>query len=242
MANSNRSKGNPIRPLVALRAVRKLFRNPKDTALVFEVIRALSGNSLSRTARRFARTPEGARILSEQRSLLTTLLDRDALAAMPEGSLGRVYLAFCIKEGITADGLVEASTVDHPAQQRVDERTALVGMRIRDMHDLWHVVTGYQTDLLGEASLLAFSVPQIRNPGVAFIVAAAMLASGRKGAQGRRTIGAAFVRGLRAQWLVIADWEQLLRSPLEDVRQQLGLGETPDYTRVYQDEPVATAA
>jgi ubiquinone biosynthesis protein Coq4 len=55
-------------------------------------------------------------------------------------------------------------------------------------------------------------------------------------------MGAAFMRGLRAQWLVVADWEALLRLPLEDVRSRLGLDTTPDYTRVYQQQPAAAAA
>jgi len=52
--------------------------------------------------------------------------------------------------------------------------------RMRDTHDLWHVVTGYKGDLVGEASLLAFLFAQTRNPGVGFIVAVALLVGTRK--------------------------------------------------------------
>jgi len=240
MADTN--KRNPIRPLVAVKAMRRLLDNPQDTSQVFEVIRALSGNALGRTTRRFARNPMGAIILSEKRSLLDTLLDREALGRLPEGSLGRVYLAFCEQEGITADGLVEASIDKRPVEETLDERMALVGTRTRDMHDLWHVVTGYQTDLLGEASLLAFSVPQVRNPGVAFIVLTAMVTAGRRGGSARKTIGEAFVRGLKAEWLVAADWERLLARPVADVQHELGLSDAPDYTRIYQQPPQTAAA
>ena len=37
------------------------------------------------------------------------------------------------------------------------------------MHDLWHVVTGYGRDELGEACLLAFTYAQNKNRGVGFI-------------------------------------------------------------------------
>ena len=42
--------------------------------------------------------------------------------------------------------------------------------RMRDTHDLWHAVTGYKGDLIGEASLLGFSLAQTHNPGIAMIV------------------------------------------------------------------------
>src|SRR5690606_14315610 len=99
--------------------------------------------------------------------------------------------------------------------------------RLRDMHDLWHVATGYGRDLVGEAALLAFSYAQTRNPGVGFIVAVAWLRAKGDGAFARPVIVEGYKRGRRAAWLPAADWEHLLTLPLERVRAELNLGTPP---------------
>lgn len=106
--------------------------------------------------------------------------------------------------------------------------------RMRDTHDLWHVVTGYKGDLLGEASLLAFSFAQTRNPGVGFIVGVALL-RGREPSV-RRLIWQGFVRGARAAWLPPIEWEKLLALPLSTVRRTLNIGAPPVYQTVRSTE------
>ena len=78
----------PIQPIRALRAIRELLRNPDDTAQVFEIIDALSGNVGERLYLRFVGTETGRAILGERRSLLATLDDRPRLLGLPQGSLG----------------------------------------------------------------------------------------------------------------------------------------------------------
>lgn len=227
MENDRRKRR--IRPFEALRAIRVLLRNPDDTGQVFRIIDALSGRAGERTFRRFAADPTGARILAERRSLLAILSDRAALAALPEGTLGRTYADFVGREQLSADGLVEASLEDQGrSPEGSDER--LFQDRIRDMHDLWHVVTGYGRDLFGETALLAFSFAQTLNPGVGFIVAVGLLKA--ETAEERRLIVAAFRRGRRAAWLPASDWEALLARPLADVRRDLHVGEPPRYAGV----------
>lgn len=221
-----------IHPLVAWRALRELLRNPDDTKQVFTIIDALSGRSGARMFERFRKTPTGVRILEERRSLLATLSDREALRALPEGSLGRVYAEFTEREQISADGLVDAS-VEGGRRFDFGEQRRLFGERLRDMHDLWHVVTGYGRDLLGEASLLAFSYAQTRNRGVGFIVLVAWLkARGAEGRPFRALLRGGYRRGKEAAWLPAADWEALLAKPLDEVRRELRVGPLPVYEPV----------
>ena len=220
-----------LRPLDAWRAIRALLRDPDDTRQVFKIVDALSGNAGARIFRRFQSTLTGTRILEERRDLLQTLCQREALAALPPGSLGRSYLDFVTKEQITADGLVAASQEAREQVEALGEDYRRTMERLRDMHDLWHVVAGYGRDLVGEASLLAFTFAQTWNPGVGFIVAVAYLRLGdAPGA--RELLREAFRRGQRAAWLPGEDWEALLARPLEEVRARLGLGTPPRYTAV----------
>ena len=169
-----RPRNNPVRPFEAMRAMRALLKDKEDTAQVFRIVRALSGNSFEDRFRDFCADPMGRTILAEKRSLLKTLSDEEGLKACPPGSLGAAYLDFITTENISAAGLVQASEEGGDAGDDMDPDRSLFGQRLRDMHDLWHVTTGYGRDGLGELCLLAFTYAQERNRGIGFIVLMAL--------------------------------------------------------------------
>lgn len=210
-----------IRPLVAWRALGALLRDPEDTAQVFTIVRALSGRSLLRGFRRFAASETGRAVLARDRELLDALGDESYLATLPAGSLGRVYLGFMQTQNITANGLVDASA-QGPLPD--DPELGRYARRLRDMHDLWHVATGYGTDTSGEVCLLGFTFAQTRNPGLAFI---AVMGARRIARETRsrifRALWEGYRAGRRAAWLPATDWEALLEQPLDEVRSELRL-------------------
>ena len=220
---------NPILFREAWDAIRALIRDPDDTPQVFRIISALSGNAQEKNFQRFVRSEHGLRILEERRSIVDRLSDRAYLMSLPEGTLGRVYAEFTEREEISPDGLVEASETGGDRSDDVDADRILFGSRLRDTHDLWHVVTGYGRDLFGEAALLAFTYRQIRNRGIGFIVAAAYLKSRGEFAYERVMIRDGWRRARNAQWLPAADWEALLERPLSEVRETLGVVPAPEY-------------
>ena len=228
-----------IRPLEAWRAIRKLIQNPDDTALVFEIIEALSGKTRTRVYDRFCRTESGQRLLAARPNLLARLSNREQLLALPAGTLGHTYGEFMTREQISADGLVDASEdwlrEDLPADRR------WFADRLRDTHDLWHVVTGYGRDLVGEASLLAFTFAQTRNPGIGFIVAVAYFRARGINRPARRLLREGYRRGRRAAWLPGVEWEVLLDQPLARVRKQLAVGDPPTYQPVRSEGAPALA-
>lgn len=212
-------------------ATRAALANPEDTSQVFRIAEAMSFGSPKRLTRRFRDDADGQRLLDARDDLLTVLGDHDRLAAMPEGSLGRAYLAFLESEGITADGLVEASV--EGTDTRYYDPNSDIGYfreRMRDSHDLWHTVTGYKGDLLGEASLLAFTFAQTGHPGIGFLASLGLLFNPSR--EGRQMILDGFRRGRRAAWLPPRDWAALLERPLDEVRAELGIEAVPDYEPV----------
>ena len=219
----------------AVTAVRALLRDPEDTARVFVIVRALSGKTLLRGFNRFSGTPTGRAVLAHNRSLIEVLKNRDYLSALPADSLGRVYLKFMQSENISAEGLVEASM---SGEFPLADGLSLYAARLRDMHDLWHVVTGYGRDTMGEVCLLGFTFGQTRNPGLAFIALVGATRIARE-ADRRifRALWAAYRAGRRAAWLPAADWERLLPLPLEEVRKRLGVASP----RVYPELRAAVA-
>ena len=219
-----------MQPRVALRALNTLIANPDDTAQVFVIIRALSGNSLVRGFKRFRQMPLGQTILREQRDLIDVLKDRERMHAFPAGTLGHAYHSFIQTEQLTADGLVAASMNDDPDTQVQDPDLERYATRIRDMHDLWHTVTEYGRDEIGELCLLAFTYAQTRNRGIGVIVL--MGAYNIHRALGRgvlRSVSRAFRAGRKARWLPGEDWEALLEQPIGEVRRHLRIDEPIAY-------------
>ena len=205
-------------------AMRALIADPERTELAFEAVSAVSARDFERLFRRFVAAPEGRRLLTERPSLLAALRDRDGLRALPAGTFGRAYAAFMDEAQLTADGLVEADKASEKACGYVvaDADREWFSERLRDMHDLWHVLSGYGRDEAGEAANLAFSLGQMPFRGIALIVvAAAFLAPHGNRFTWPRYLFHAWRRGRRAAPLTLARYEELLSRPLEEVRELL---------------------
>lgn len=230
-------RARSIQPLRALRAIRRLFANPDETHHVFEIIDAMQGPALARMQRRLRATERGRRLLVEQPDLVPILSDRASLRALPAESLGRAYLDFVETEGITAAGLVDASE----RVRRPGETAELAWLRnwLRDTHDIWHTVLGYQGDLVGEAALLAFSHRQTGNWGVALIAAVAWYKLGRVtppelGARRIVSEGRSSATGM--PWFVEVPWHEWLGRSLAEVRRDLRVSHPVRYQPVRSHE------
>jgi len=213
-----------LRPVQAWRSVRALIANPDSTGEVFKIIEALKGNALARAVARLAADPEGGELLRRKPDILPLLGDREALRAMPAGSLGRAYLQFVESQYLSADGLVAASEEAPRRREKSPDERWLAG-RLRDIHDLQHVMCGYGRDELGELCLLAFMCAQTPNRGIAFIVFMARRKWRQEAplfpidecvGEGRRT-------GETAKWFAAVNWERRLEEPLERLRAELGV-------------------
>lgn len=220
------------RPLAALRALSELAKNPDDLPKVFTIIDSLPGLSEGRLLRRMEADANGRRLLETRPNLAARLADRTSLSALPAGTLGRAYAEFAERAGITPQGIVEASVAGGRNDVH-DENLRFVSERMRDAHDVWHVVTGYGVDVAGEVSLLAFTYAQSPQPGIGLIC---LLAYAHFVPGVNEMLRKAYRRGKEAAWLPSVVWEDLLERPLDEVREMLGVGTPPTYT------PITTAA
>jgi len=216
-----------LRPFEAIKAVRRLLNNPDDTSQVFIIFRAMRGRSAQRTFRRFASSTTGAAILRDRRSLLAALENSAALAQLPEGSVGRAYADFMAGQNLSADGLVQAS--QSWEQDTVPPEVSLFRERMRDAHDLNHVLTGYGRDPLGEICLLAFMYAHTGNLGMAMIVVMGLT---RVPAAARPAVIEAWRNGRKASWFPGQDYEALLSRPLTVARRELSINDPVRYRAV----------
>lgn len=207
----------------ALRALQRLFADKEDTAQVFEIMRALNGPATPRGYEKLLRTPGGGRLAYERVELADKLMDRAWLDGFAPGTVGAAYRDFVVGEGLSAEGLVQESRKG-VTQIDIPHPWAWYGRRIRDTHDIWHVLTGYGRDSIGELCLVAFSYSQTRGLGWAMIGWGGYLrALRRDGRPYRKAVLEGFRRGKRAAWLPAQDYLQLLGEPLDAARQRLGI-------------------
>ncbi|MEM9494955.1 MAG: Coq4 family protein [Pseudomonadota bacterium] len=226
----------PVQPLHGLASVFRLIRNKEDTRQVFEVVRALAGDSGARNFERFTSTDYGRRVVSEPIKLEELLSDKPRLRAMGPGTLAHAYLEFMEGENLTADGLLDAAEEAgmnfREAAQFEEYRRLFIHLDVS--HDLWHVITGYGRDALGEVCNLIFTHTMTRNGGFPLIVTIGLLAQ-KLEAPGAPLLKAALEarrmsRG--AAWLPGFDVEELLPMQLADVRRLLNVTEPEAYLAV----------
>jgi len=215
----------------AFDAIRKLMANGDDTTQVFRIMRSLNvGNSPMNYARLIA-TEEGGRIAYDRVELARRFSDPGFVASFAPGTVGAAYRDFLATTGYSADGLVEVSKLE-PDEIDMAHPYAWFGRRVRDTHDIWHVLTGYKADeSLGEACLVAFSFAQVGGLGWAFIGTAAALKSLK--ATGSRSFAKAVWEGYRhgraAKWISGEDYLTLLHEPIDSARARLGIREPAAY-------------
>lgn len=218
-----------LRPLEAVKAVHRLFANPNSTEEVFIILRAMRGRSGIRLFNRFRKSPMGARILEERRSLFTALSGANALAALPEGSLGRTYHRFMAAENLSPQGLVAPSQLWEEEALTPDAR--LFRERMRDMHDLTHTLTGYGRDPLGELCLMAFTFSHTGNLGMGLIVLMGFFKI--ESWPVRRAVLEGLRHGFKARcWFPDTDWEALLSEQILDLRRRFSIAEPKAYRAV----------
>ena len=232
-AEFERFRPQPLEPLTALRAFRKLIRDKEDTAQVFEIMRALSGRSIARGYDRMLKTMEGGRQAFLREELAYKLDDPVWLAGFGLGTVGAAYRDFREARGFTAEGLADEARKVAPLAD-APHPVIWYSRRLRDVHDIWHVLTGYGTDALGEACVVAFSHAQTGNLGFAFIGwgAAREIHREDRSIPARRAVLQAWRIGRAARWLPALDYEALFAEPLETSRARLNLRPPTVYAAV----------
>lgn len=225
-------KTNRMRPIKAWQHFRKLVADKEDTAQVFHIIESMKGKRSHQQGWDFIASDEGQRFLDEETDIPAMLDDHDRWADCGPETVAATYMAFMKREGLSAAGLVAESHKFLPPEKRYEDLTEWYFNRLRDTHDLFHILTGYGRDALGEASLLGFSYEQNHNPGILFIAYAGARQI-KKETGTSAPIFAAINEGRRlgkaARKLAHMDVEKVMREDLNAARERLGVGRPMTY-------------
>jgi ubiquinone biosynthesis protein COQ4 len=184
----------------------------------------MDGHSFDVVRAAFESHPSGRALLEALPDTAHILTDRVALSQRPVGSFGRSYLDFLVSNGL--DAADYAAIVQEDAVRfSTDVKLMWLRNRIGGNHDVRHVLTGYGSDQLGEACLLAFRAGQIGHRGAGILAAVmSIVCTFIHGPAGTlKAVTEAYRRGRSATLVDLCPFEFDLSEPLESCRMKLGL-------------------
>jgi ubiquinone biosynthesis protein Coq4 len=199
-----------------------VVRDPSDT---YEAGIVELGFARSKLGRRFARWEEIVETLRRDPRTEPALrqrrpcaaIDLEALGRMPQGSLGRVFAEHCQARAL------------NPNLVYIEPGTEVDWMlhHLFGTHDIWHVVTGWGNDELGEYGLGGFYSAQLHGAtffGFLFsLVALSTVLRRRSFKEFMDAIVAGYEAGKRAEPLFGVAWPELWELPIAEVRARFGI-------------------
>lgn len=208
-----------VRALTAIRALAILARDPNRLDRVFALGEAVNAPTFPSIRARMLDTEDGTRVLAERPSIDTKHVDFPALEALPDGTLGREYARFLRENAITPDVFRPPASLPPDA--------AYIAQRIRQQHDVWHVLTGYATDVRGEILLQAFTFGQLRIPSSLLIAVAGALRIAPRDRAFAARVYDAYRDGTRARFLAGTYWEEHWAGRVTALRARFGIAFSP---------------
>ena len=229
--------------LRAWKSFRLLIKDKEDTSLVFKIYEALPSKDFMPRVEQLVMSPRGARLRAGEPRLPEILDDHTALRQTPEGSLAHAYCDFMEREGLSAAGLV--AEAERLGRAKYDDCVQWYAERSRDTHDLFHILTGYGRDALGEQCVLLFTHGQSPSHGHLLIGYAGSvnikLLAKRSKAPVFKAVSEAKRSGRGSQRLIEQPIRELLAQPLEEVRARLGIAQPRWYRechRIWREEGI----
>lgn len=206
-----------------LRSLYACFRLGRDPygGLRFVFMMGDSQDNIAESERRLGRVPDpyrGNAALEEmwQARFRAGAYDIEELATLPADTLGGAYGRHMKENGLRADFYD-----DVPARHRMH----YLRLRIRQTHDIWHVLTGTGTDPFDEVAIQGFVAGQYTSATSAILAAAVFLKAVFRGRFDELQAYVdgfceGYVAGKRAESLLAVRWEELWSEKVETLRRR----------------------
>ena len=145
-------------------------------------------------------------------------IDLDYLKTFPAGSLGAVYAAHMISNNLDPKFYGEMEALGNGTKFLT---------RLRQTHDLWHVISGFSTSVQDELGLQAFMHSQVRSPFSLVIIGAAFIKAGLNNNPFTHILFERVVlgwkTGLEAKNIYALDWDANWSTPIDELRKRYDL-------------------
>lgn len=206
-----------LQSLRMVAALGEFLKHPDSLDSVFAVTRSLQNSSLStQMFRHLLAIPAMAELV--ETNWRPGPIDLDALEQLPPGSLGHTYAKQLRSQGLSPESLIDPNPISSPQDYVVH--------RLRETHDIVHVLTGFGIDGAGELGLQAFNLAQNRSPLAVLLIFGGMLKSLQDDEPLEpllRALARGFQLGLEAPCVIACKLEDGWDRPLTDWQQELRL-------------------
>lgn len=159
--------------------------------------------------------PEVADILAQR--YIAPTHDLEALLQYSPDSLGYTYASHMKQLGF--------KTLQ--PEIKIDSDSSYVENRWRQTHDIWHIITGFDTSEIGEIGLQAFYLAQLQLPLASLLIANALIAVTLWQPQSLcpllMAISQGWEMGNNAKPLIAQRWEQFWEKPVALLRAELNV-------------------
>jgi ubiquinone biosynthesis protein COQ4 len=143
-----------------------LVRDPRKTDRIFAIASAVRKNRSALLAARYTPIFNNPEFQTLHANRENPPVDLEDLRRRPVGSFGRAVAEFLDGHGFEPNAFPMLS-YDTPLEFMIS--------RLRQNHDYWHVLTGFDTDVKGEVGLQGFTFAQTEAPISPLIIAAGFL-------------------------------------------------------------------
>lgn len=191
--------------------------DPSDTRQINLLTVAADFVRLRRLGARFACDPRWQRLYAERAAIDTEHVDFDRLRRLSPHTLGGAYVRMLDRNKLDPNFF-------QPPPEWPDD-VAYVLQRLRQTHDLMHVLTGLDTDIAGEVALQAFVRVQLEQRFSLLVVLFGALFYGLRHPRMLPLIVRAYLAGHAADELFPICWEDLWDVPLDAVRQRFHIAD-----------------
>jgi len=185
--------------------------------------------TLGRIKSKMAADPVGMRILADKPRITTKTVDLKRLGSLPSNTFGYTYANFMVSRGFSPD--------ERPAVKYVeDAELAYVMQRYRECHDLFHVILGAHTNMIGEISVKWVEGIQL---GFPMCYLGALAGPVRLGPVHMRRYFSTFLpwaieTGMKSKFLMNIYFEEHWEDDLEELRKNLNIEPAPKSQSTYK--------
>ncbi|WP_416670711.1 Coq4 family protein [Egbenema bharatensis] len=202
--------------LLGLQGFMEFVKNPNNTESVFDIAEAMARTEATTGSVTYLKSiPEVAQIIEER--YIAPPPNLQELLSLPQDSLGYIYSSHMTEVNFDPEFYRKVM---------VQDDFTYIALRMRQTHDIWHIITGFGVDVASEIGLQAFQLAQNHSPMAVMLMAGALLNMIRS-CQNidalMQMISRGYHLGLQAKPFLAQKWEEGWEKPLAEWRSELGI-------------------
>lgn len=219
-----------IRWKEALKLWRVLLKDHTKTQYIFALSHAINGPRLKKLYDKLLTTEQGGQIACDLPEFT------DLYLKLPDCAENTVGHALIHDLPYPLESLTKLSQRGRKNRAWINSKHPYIWMarRYRDTHDLYHTLTGYKTDTLGEVAMLAFSYAQQKLPswGVLLLIGIIKI---KFHPMKLAAIYEGYRRGKKSTWILGENFETMIYEDLSACKDRLNISKATIYEKIYKN-------